>query len=1077
MKKLFMVILFTAYCLMCWGQNSPRYLLGKVVNEEGDPLYGTIISSIHSSVKTLSDQDGYFRMILGQREDSIVVSFMGYAPVRLNITAFATKTLSSVDRITPRKVCTIVLHSKAKDMDSISLKVNTGYQYLGRERATGSYSLITGKDLELQTGSSILDRIKGMAPSVLFDDGKIKSTNKKLNFNIRGLSTINAGQDPLIILDNFPYDGDIDNIDPNTIASITLLKDAAASSIWGARAGNGVVVITTKKASAGKMKTTINATLQWSAKPDLYRLHQLSSKDYVDMEAYLFEQGYYDSKFNNPSYPVVTPVQQTLEDYRSGILTQEQKENLLNGYRQNDLRSAYTKDVLRRGLLQQYGITLTGGNDKIRHLASFNYQQDKDQQSTPSQKAVWRWNTIFTPISNVQLTVNAMYTQQKAKNGLPSYSAMTTGGVSVPYLRLKDDMGQELPFPVSYSSRYTDTAGGGRLMDWNYYPLSDYLHNRTENNKKDYYVNASLQYSPMQGWNLQFRYQVEQQQTSTTNLADTASYYTRNLINTYSQILPSGAINNIVTKGDILSREEAQILTRNARLQTDYGGDFGGGRLNILAGAEIRETKVNSNGYTVYGYNSEILTNANVNFATPYPSYVNGFTSYIPSGISEAAANQRFVSVFGNGAYTWKQRYTVSASFRKDASNIFGLNTNDKWNPLWSTGILWNLDRESFYHWSVLPGLKLRLTYGVSGNIDPSKSALTVIQYTGTDIYTGLTKAAISQLPNPDLKWESSAMLNIGVDFSSKNNVISGSLEYYHKKGSNLYGSYPYDYTAGSLGTPYLTKNIAAMAANGIDIDLQTKNISNRGFVWNTHWMVSYNDTKTKKYFYQNTLMSADYVGSGTTITPIVGKPLYSIGSYKWAGLDPNNGDPRGYLNDVVSKDYMSMEQDTTLSSLAYAGSASPLLFGSLINSWNWKGFSLSVAINFKLFYYFRRNSLNYNQLFANGIGHEEYAHRWQKTGDENKTAVPSMIYPADNYRDVFYNYSQQTIEKADHVRLQFVNLSYEFHPKGYSTCQVFVNASNLGILWSANHKGLDPEYEGSYPSPKTFSVGFKSTF
>lgn len=501
------------------------------------------------------------------------------------------------------------------------------------------------------------------------------------------------------------------------------------------------------------------------------------------MEAYLFKQGYYDGKFNNPSYPVVTPVQQTLEDYRNGVLTEMEKENILDGYRQNDLRSTYTRDVLRQGLLQRYGIMLTGGNDKIRHLAFFNYQQEKDQQSTPSQKAVWRWNTIFTPMSNVQLTVNAMYTQQKAKNGLPSYSAMTTGGVSVPYLHLNDGNGQDASFPVSYSRRYTDTAGGGLLMDWNYYPLSDYLHNRTENDKKDYYVNSSLQYSPIQGLNMQFRYQVEQQRTSTINLADTASYYTRNLINTYSQIQTSGAVNYIVPKGDILTRKEAQSLSRNARLQADYGGDFGGGRLNILAGAEIRETKVSSNGYTIYGYNPEILTNTNVNFATPYPSYVNGFTAYIPSGISEASANQRFVSVFGNGAYTWKELYTVSASFRKDASNIFGLNTNDRWNPLWSTGMLWNLGRESFYNWSALPGLKLRITYGVSGNIDPSKSALTVIQYTGTDIYTGLTKAAISQMPNPDLKWESSAMLNIGVDFASKNDVVSGSLEFYHKKG------------------------------------------------------------------------------------------------------------------------------------------------------------------------------------------------------------------------------------------------------------------------------------------------------
>jgi hypothetical protein len=228
----------------------------------------------------------------------------------------------------------------------------------------------------------------------------------------------------------------------------------------------------------------------------------------------------------------------------------------------------------------------------------------------------------------------------------------------------------------------------------------------------------------------------------------------------------------------------------------------------------------------------------------------------------------------------------------------------------------------------------------------------------------------------------------------------------------------------------------------------------------------------------------SNLIGAGKTITPVAGKPLYGVAAYRWGGLD-KDGNPQGFLNGVPSTDYNAIEQAAIDSGLKsgsfdYIGPASPDYFGGLMNTVSWKGFALSVNITFKLHYYLFRPSLSYYSLANYGTSGMDYNKRWQQAGDEMHTDVPSFAYPLDNERDLLYDYASINVIRGDHIRLQFINLSYSFERIGrlpFKGLQLYANAANLGIIWRANKYGLDPDYLGAIPPPKNYTFGLRTNF
>ncbi|MGN6494220.1 MAG: SusC/RagA family TonB-linked outer membrane protein, partial [Agriterribacter sp.] len=911
----------------------------------------------------------------------------------------------------------------------------------------------------------------------------------KLNFNVRGLSSINGPLDPLIVLDNFPYEGSIGNINPADIESVTILKDAAATSIWGTRAGNGVIVITTKKGRLNQpVRIQLSAATIITAKPDLFALPTMDNGDYLKVEEMLFQNGYFDALLSAPGFPAVTPAVEILDARRAGKISATDSATAMNNLAATDARDQFLHHVYQKAITQQYNLQLSGGSGNIAWLVSGSLDRAMGQTADKWQRASVHFENTYKPLKALTVNLGVYYSQTSTSNGKPAYGNLLVSGRAVPYLRLAGDAGQPLAVATAYRPGFTDTAGGGALLDWNYYPLTDYQHNTTKTGLRDLLTKISLRYQVLPGLSLEGIYQLEEQRTDGRNLQSLESYGARSFINLFSSIDPAtGLVTYGVPMGAINTISAASVQSHNARATVQYQYRSASHSIAALAGAEFRQTRFRENGYTVYGYDDNQLSFSNTNFTQPQPTYFGGY-SMIPSGISFEDKLQRFVSYFGNFAYTFRDKYILSGSARKDASNVFGVNSNQKWRPpFWSLGLAWNLSDEDWYRSNFLPSLKLRATYGFSGNVDLARAASTTMIYQGPNYLSNLTQGLITQFANPDLRWEKVGQYNIGVDFRSRGDILTGSLEWYTKRGTDLYGPEMIDYTAG-LGQPTVVRNAASMRGQGIDLSLNTLNI-NRALKWQTHWLFNFNTGKTTKYYLAGTSLTAGYfvgLGNGRSIATIEGKPLYALISYKYGGLD-GEGNPLGYYNGELSTDYRRINRAEAKfkdsSNLVFHGPGMPPLWGSVGNSVSYRGFTLFVNLTYKLGYYLRKPTLSYEALFSQGVGHPDFALRWQKPGDEKTTHVPAMIYPATMpFRDQFFGSSEVNTFKGDHLRLQFINLSYDWQPHfkkslALQSLKLFVNAANLGVLWRANPYGIDPDAPSSVPTPRSWTLGLTATF
>lgn len=1035
---------------------------GRVLDEKGQPLPGATIRVKGTTRTTSTNQNGEFQ--LNSIEENAVLQFIyiGYHLREL-----------SVKEILANPV--VAMEIKAGELDEVNVVVNTGYQTLPKERATGSFTHISNEKLNEQVGKSIIARLDGVTNGVSFD----KAANRPA-YSIRGVSSINANKAPLVILDNFAYEGDLNNINPNDVESIDVLKDAQAASIWGARAGNGVIVITTKKGKLNQPLTiAFNSNVVLTAKPDLYDYKLMSTSDFIDVEKALFSKDIYKTAEANRNKVALSPVVEILYDK---VLTNDQKLAKIDALRGIDSRDQASKLLYNNSVDQQYALNFQGGSAKSTYHISGGYDHGLDVLSGTSERVNLRAANTFRPIDKLQITTGLYYTNSSSKSGKPGYTLTDIGMKAYPYTLLQDDNGNSLPIDVLRRA-YTDVAGAGKLLDWKYYPLEDYKNNKSTTSLQSIVASTGLNYQIIKGLSVDAKYQYENQQNKGRTLRDVNSFYARNLINRGSKINTStGIVDYAIPLGGYLNNENVSVVSQNVRGQVNFNQAYGDHRIDAIAGSEVRSTRTKGDGSELYGYDDELLSAGKVDYKTRYTDFVSGSLTFLPDFPSSSERLYNFVSYYANGAYTYKNKYTLSGSIRKDQSNLFGVKTNEKGVPLWSAGAGWNVSDESFYKVSFLPYLKLRASYGVNGNLSPGTAAVTTLISMGSAFYTGLPQSMVENYANPELRWEQVKIFNIGVDFELINNLLSGSIEYYSKKGVDLFGPADMDYTTTGQGT--VTKNVADMKGRGVDIALNSR-ILDRDFKWSQNFNFNYNTNKVTNY-YMRTLGGNAYVTNGASISPMVGQPLYSLVSHRWAGLDPLTGDPQGYLNGQVSKNYTELlGVNNPIENMVFSGSATPTVFGNFTNTVSWKDLSLSINVTYKMGHYFRRASINYADLLdatSARVGHSDYALRWQKQGDEQNTNVPSMIYAANANRTSFYNSSEVLVTKADHIRLQFINLAYSLRKSQiaklpFQKLQLYANASNLGLLWKANKYDIDPEYNNNLNPKASFAFGLRADF
>jgi len=1034
---------------------------GRVITLTGDPIPSATINARNSKQQTATDENGEFKLDNVLLRDSLIVSSVGYG--------------TKMIKVSGNSDFSITLELLVNELLEV---VATGYQKQKAGEFTGSFTKVRNDLLNYKVGTNVLDRLNGIASGVLFNTNiQPGNPTNQASISIRGRSTIFANPEPLIILDNFPYTGNVTNINPNDIESVTILKDAAAASIWGALAANGVIVITSKTGKYDQaIKLSFNSNITVGEKPDLYYEPIMNSSDYIDVEEFLFNNDHYLGREADSRHPALSPAVEIMIQQRDHLISPAKATALLNSLRQQDRRKDQERYFYRLGINQQYALSASGGGKQNQYYFSAGYDKNlSNQVGNQYDRITLNANNTYSWWKRkLELTTGIIFSATQIRSAANSFS------ISSPYAQLADADGQPAALYLTQRKPYIDTAGDGRLLDWNYRPLDEL---RLANNKTvvtDYRINAGLKYTIIPGLSANILYQYNKGFSETRNLHSQKSYFTRDLINQYTQINGASVITPI-PYGDILDRVNNTYQAHNVRVQGDYTHSWNAiHSLNAIAGAEVRSFTNQYAGTRLYGYDPDRLTSIPVNYTATFPMYNNPSTEEeIPYLDKNRTTTDRYLSYFVNAAYTFHQRYILSASARKDESNIFGVKTNQKGVPLWSTGLSWEISKEPFFvhaKGSWLSSLRLRLTHGYNGNVDRTVSAFTTAVIENRNNY-GAANGTIINPPNPALRWEKVRMSNIGIDFSSIHNTISGSIEYYARKAEDLIGNSPLDPTTGN---PVFRGNTANMKGQGIDIAIQTQNINKKNWKWMSTFLFSHTMDEVTEYKVQLNTIS-NYLNTDF-LYPLKGRPVYSVYSLQWMGLD-TLGDPQGWLNNQKSKDYDAIRNSSDFDNLKYNGPINPTYFGSVRNTIEWKQLQLSFNITWKAGYYFRRSSINYNELFNAGTkGHSDFSQRWQKPGDENNTYVPSMQYPSNNLRDAFYQFSSILVEKGDHVRLQDIKLIYNCNKQMLQRLpiqglQFYVYANNIGILWRANHEQIDPDNTTGYPAPRTIAAGFKIDF
>ncbi|MFB6456368.1 SusC/RagA family TonB-linked outer membrane protein [Chitinophaga sp. Hz27] len=1036
---------------------------GAVVDTAGNPLFLATIRIMGTTSGCTSNESGKFNITTREAHPTLLVSYSGFETRQLKID-------------NPEDV-RIIMTPVMAELKAVNV-ISDGYQTIRPERATGAYTTISTELFNRNPSTSILERLDGIASGFVINKNPDSKFNQS-SISIRGRSTIFANAEPLIVVDNFPYNGTLDNLNPNDVESVTILKDAAAASIWGARAGNGVIVITTKKGSKkDKLKLEFNSNLSISEKPNLFYTPQMSIKDYIDAEKFLFNTGaYYLYMQQNPAY-FVSPVVELLYKNKNKEISDAELATQLDKISKEDIRTDLEKYYYQPSITQQYSVSANGGNAQNQYYASLGYNRSQGsyKYSTYNDARLTIKDNLTMIPNKLSVSGTLMYMEHHGHTP----SSFTP---QLPYGRLKNEDGSNAIMASNWRKAYTDTLERGKLLNWDFIPLDEQRTNYQSIKNADLLINLNAKYIIIPKLSISLYYQFGHGTITNQSFYDANSYYTRDLINSYTFFGTDGQAIRPIPVGNIFDYVKYTYQSNNLRGELDYENNFGKFSLKVIAGAERRNTDAHLlPNNRLYGFNTKTGTSMSVDFESSFTQLPMPYLeNRIPNnsfGIKDVSTVDNNLSYYSNAGLSYLNRYIFSGTIRRDESNLFGVATNNKGVPLYALGFAWNISDENFFKVPWIDRINLKYSYGYSGNIDKTITAYTTAGTTGYNNIFGFQSIYITNPPNANLRWEKIGMSNWGVTFSTLSNRVSGSFDYFIKNGKDLIGYGP---LAPSSGNSTYRGNVANMKGNGYEVSLNAL-ITTRKVKWRTIFLFSKATDRVTEYKPEPTAVNSYMTQLG--INPLIGKPVYSIFSYKWAGLSPDTGDPEGIVNGKPSTDYATIIGTKDLSTLVYNGPANPNYIASIRNEFTYKKFELSFLITGKFQYFFRRSSVNYSSMLITGPAinpyNPDYSLRWQQPGDEKRTNVPSQVYPNNSSRSVFYQYSQILVEPGDHIRFQDINLSYSLEPKAgkFKMIKIYTFINNIGIIYRKTHYKIDPDYVPGavsiIPPFRTYNIGVK---
>lgn len=1055
--------------------------------EENVPLAGATIMVDGTTNITVSDVDGHFTLKNVRALNPMVSAvFVGMKPASI--------------KVTPKNQ-----HNIRFDLEThvtmMSEVVVTGYADVSKEKMTGATATISAEKLDERYTLNLLDNLEGRVAGLSTYGGRPI---------IRGVGTLNGSTSPLLVVDGLPIEGDIEDLNPYNIESVNVLKDAAASAIYGARAANGIIVVTTKNAKKkGKIDIDFSANVTWyeNRNMDYHDNFYMTPEEQINAECEYMEYYYFVTDTdpyhtNNPanniasfesqlyggiSYP--SPIDYSYYQLATGQIDRDELDKRIDSYRNNNYAQEYADAVYKRQVIQQYNLALRSASDKTRNSIVLNYKYDnsgiinhKDEWLNISYKGSYdiaKWLTAT-------LSINAIHSTTRTYGY--DYNSEADNPWAYPgyYPFYNTDGSIKRQYPWYSGNEYWDPGEG--MHDLGVDAVEEMYNNTQTNRRQDmrYHIDLLFKIIPGLTANAQFIYEVDERNEK--HLATEASHASRSLRNAFAYN-NDGKVDYMTPRsGGFLQTTETSGNYWTARGQLNYSRTFGKHDISVIAGLEFRETTYKGSKALALGYDEQLQSSSThtVDFGTlsqmrysplfmatagGYPCNQFVFSPYLEEGMGIVPEeHHRYGSGYANATYTYDEKYNIFGSFRKDYADVFGLNAKFRGKPLWSVGAGWNIHNEDFIRDAApwLSFLKLRFSYGVTGNIYQGATSVMTASSGSINSTTNLPYGEVTSPANPDLRWEQNRTTNVGLDYSFFNYRLRGSFDFYNKVGKDIFNGMNLDPTTGFSS---IVANAASIRNRGVELVASYDWFvprSRRDFSWTTSMTFTYNKNEVTEV--ENDATIAYQLVS----TPYkVGYPVNAMWSYRFAGISDEPGTEGMSLFYIENGGTSHSASGRSVDILEFSGQSDPKYIVGMDNTFKWNG----ISLGFVLAYYggHKMRAQEHNETFASYTSPlpSYFNNAWTP---ENHTDIPGLGKYASNSLGNEPMYANNTVHDASFIKLRNIVLGYTLpetwlHRYGINSLSVRFQVNNPKALWTANNIGVDPETLG-IRNPTSYMVG-----
>ena len=1051
--------------ILVGGVFSQTKVNGTVISQDdGQPVIGASVIVVGTNTGTVTNADGQFSLTCPAGKNTLRITYVGMEPLE----------------VSARPNMRIMLTSDQTALDEV---IVVAYGTQKKSAFTGSATQIDSKKIESHVASNVMTALAGSTPGVQVMSTSGDPASNAPTIRIRGIGSMSASNTPLYIVDGMPYDGPVNAINPNDVESMTVLKDAAASAIYGARGANGVVIITTKKGRDQDAEIKFDA--KWGSNSRL-----IPQYDVIDNPAEYYELAF-RQLYNAQTYAGMTPesaytfASNNIYNAANGglgyrVYTVPEGQNLIGtnfklnpnatlGY--SDGEYYYTPDdwydeTYHNSFRQEYNVSASGVTDRLNYYASTGYLKDGGLVNhSEMERYTARINADYQVKKWFKMGANMSYTHTDSDS--PSYSTssyMSSGNL----FYIVNNMGPIYPLYVRNADGTIKVGENGMTVyDSN---QTNFKRPSTVGNAvRDNEVDRAKTYADRFNGKLQAVITPIEGLTLTASLSAYSGNVRDNKL--YSKFGSSSSVD-----GSTYARNQRTLATTTqylANYRTSFAQDTH--HLEVLAGYEQYKLKFQY----IYAYNDHLFN--------PFVGEVSNAAGSDNKSLQSYTDNYFTEGVLGRLQYDYKEKYFFSGSFRRDASSRFA--PGHRWGSFGSVGLAWEMKKESFLQdakWIDL--LKLKASYGVQGNDNVGDAVGTGDHpyYPYSDMYsasynseTGDYSLVLTQKGNEELTWETSKALNIGVDFSFFRNRLNGTIEFFTRKTKDLLYNKPLPLSSGVV-TGSFPMNIGAVRNTGIEVTLDGVIIKNRNLTWAANLNLTH---------YKNKILELEPTVAETGIKRsyyiyTVGGSLYNAYMYKYAGVDKETGKALYYYRDYLKDDNKKAILDAA-GNIQYTGTDAvtdnfseadqydcgttlPTVYGGFGTTLNAYGFDLSAQFQFQLggkFYDGTYQALMHTSDQAIGSAwHRDALGFWDKDTNPNSD-IPRL--------DDDYSVGQSAIDRfmtsSDYLSINNVTLGYTFPKKllrnlPISTLRVYVAGENLAVITA--RKGMDPRFSlgiGSY--------------